>query len=60
MGVNALTHIATAVVDRTYNPGLWTAIAGLGWQLIGLAFALGVHAGIMGYIRGRARPHAAV
>ena len=79
MGVNALTHIATAVADRAYNPGLWTAIgvflpvsvwgaieigdaadAGVGWQLIGLAFALGVHAGIMGYIRGRARPRAPV
>jgi hypothetical protein len=79
MGVNALTHIATAVAARAYNPGLWTAIgvflpvsvwgaieigdaadAGVGWQLIGLAFALAVHAAIMGYIRGRARPHVAV
>jgi hypothetical protein len=79
MGVNALTHIATAVADRAYNPGLWTAIgvflpvsvwgaieigdaadAGVGWQLIGLAFALAVHAAIMGYIRGRARPLVAV
>jgi hypothetical protein len=79
MGVNALTHIATAVAARAYNPGLWTAIgvflpvsvwgaieigdaadAGVGWQLIGLAFALAVHAAIMGHIRGRARPHVAV
>jgi hypothetical protein len=79
MGVNALTHIATAVAARAYNPGLWTAIgvflpvsvwgaieigdaadAGVGWQLIGLAFALAVHAAIMGYIRGRARPLVAV
>jgi Na+-translocating ferredoxin:NAD+ oxidoreductase RnfE subunit len=77
MGVNALTHVATAVADRAYNPGLWTAIgvflpvsvwgaieigdtadAGAGWQLIGLAFALALHAAIMGYIRGRARPRA--
>jgi Na+-translocating ferredoxin:NAD+ oxidoreductase RnfE subunit len=36
------------------------ADAGVGWQLIGLAFALAVHAAIMGYIRGRARPHVAV
>jgi hypothetical protein len=26
-GLNALTHIAGAVVARAYNPGLWTAIA---------------------------------
>ena len=77
MGVNALTHIAAAVADRAYNPGLWTAIgvflpvsiwgaieigdaagAGVGWQLIGLAFALAVHAAIMGYIRGRVGPRA--
>jgi hypothetical protein len=78
MGVNALTHIAAAVADRGYNPGLWSAIgvflpvsiwgaieigdaadAGVGWQLIGLAFALAAHAAIFGYIRGRARPRAA-
>ena len=40
---------------------IWAAIevsdaagAGLGWQLVALAFALGVHAAIMGYIRSRA------
>lgn len=40
---------------------IWAAIevsdaagAGLGWQLIALAFALGVHAAIMGYVRSRA------
>jgi hypothetical protein len=73
MGVNALIHIATAVADRAYNPGLWTALglfvpvsiwaaievsdaagAGLGWQLLALAFALVVHAGIMAHIRSRA------
>ena len=26
-GLNALTHIAGALVARAYNPGLWTAIA---------------------------------
>jgi hypothetical protein len=26
-GLNALTHIAAALVARAYNPGLWTAIA---------------------------------
>jgi hypothetical protein len=26
MGVNALIHIATALSERAYNPGLWTAI----------------------------------
>jgi hypothetical protein len=79
MGVNALTHIAAAISDRSYNPGLWSAIciflpvsiwgaieigdtadAGVGWQLAGLAFALAVHAAIVGYIRSRARqPRAA-
>jgi hypothetical protein len=34
------------------------ADAGVGWQLIGLAFALAVHAAIMGYIRGRVGPRA--
>jgi hypothetical protein len=79
LGVLPLWWDATAVADRAYNPGLWTAIgvfvpvsvwgaieigdaadAGVGWQLIGLAFALAVHAAIMGYIRDRARPHAPV
>ena len=78
MGINALTHIAAAVAERAYNPGLWTAIgvflpvsvwgaieigdaaeAGADWQLIALAFALTVHAGIVVYIRRRAAPPAA-
>jgi hypothetical protein len=78
MGINALTHIAAAVAERAYNPGLWTAIgvflpvsvwgaieigdaaeAGADWQLIALAFALNVHAGIVVYVRRRATPRAA-
>lgn len=26
MGVNAVVHIAAAIANRSYNPGLWTAI----------------------------------
>jgi hypothetical protein len=46
---------------------IWGAIeigdaadAGVGWQLLGLGFALAAHAAIFGYIRSRARPRTAV
>jgi hypothetical protein len=70
MLVNAVLHIAAAVVQRCYNPGLWTAmviflplgswsLAAL-WNLpasdhaIGLAVAAAVHGLIVGYVRIRA------
>jgi hypothetical protein len=67
--VNAIAHMAAAVVLRMYNPGLITAVllflplsaysftqfhdAGLAFQAIGLGSAVAIHAAIVGYARSR-------
>jgi hypothetical protein len=71
--VNAVAHIVAAVLWRTYNPGLWTALAmfvPLGTlalfevarapgverthHVVGIVVAIGIHAAIVVYTRGKA------
>ena len=65
--VNAIAHIAGALVLRMYNPGLVTAVllflplsayslsqfhgAGVAFQALGLVSAIAIHAAIIGYAR---------